>query len=110
MVSLRPHVLRWTTPDGPPAQDDNGYDIPGEPGTSKEVPCRFHSGGGQLVVKTFLLDDGTTTQQKGTIRLDAGVELPDRSQQIEVVDGSTVVFSGKVMDVFRGQLSHRIDV
>ncbi|MBB6109715.1 hypothetical protein SAMN05421821_105133 [Mucilaginibacter lappiensis] len=95
--------MNWTTPDTPGGTDDEtGYPLPGIPGIAKSVPCRFHLGG----VKVFKNKDNTTVNQTGQIRLDAGVDLPEVGDQIEVVGQ----FKGKVQDVYRGQLSHRIDV
>lgn len=82
------------------------YEIPGTPGDPISIPCRFHLGG----VKEFSNEDNKVVRQKGTIRCDAGVQLPDPGQLVKVVDGAIVHFEGRIMDVFRGQLSHRLDV
>ncbi|WPU91796.1 hypothetical protein SNE25_20985 [Mucilaginibacter sabulilitoris] len=95
--------MNWVTAGTPGGIDENtGYPIEGQPGESRSLPCRFHLGG----VKVFKNQDNTEVNQIGRIRLDAGVELPEVGAEI-TVPGQ---FSGKVMDVYRGQLSYRIDV
>nr|MBB6149486.1 hypothetical protein [Mucilaginibacter sp. SP1R1] len=95
--------MNWVTAGGAVTVDPlTGYPIPGAPGVAKSVPCRFHLGG----VKIFKNQDNTTINQVGRIRLDAGVELPQVGQIIDIPGQ----FNGKVQDIYRGQLSYRIDV
>jgi hypothetical protein len=99
----RPHILNWTTAGTAGGEDPTtGYPIEGIPGAPMEVPCRFHLGG----IKVLKNQDNTEVAQVGTIRLDAAVELPQVGAQIEVPNH----YKGTVKDVYRGQLSSRIDV
>ncbi len=102
MVDFRPHIMTWTTPDGEPSEDENGYPVPGSPGEIKEIPCHWHLGGN----KEYRNEDNRITRQKGRIRIDVGVEMPEVGQEVEVVGH----FKGEVKDIYRGQLSWRIDV
>lgn len=102
-VDTRPHVMNWTTPGTPGGVDNTtGYPIPGTPGSAMSTPCRFHLGG----IKQFKNEDNSVVNQVGRIRLDVGSELPVVGTIIEVVGQ----FKGPVKDVYRGQLSYRIDV
>jgi hypothetical protein len=102
-VETRPHVLIWTTAGTAGGEDpESGYPIEGLSGVEMEVPCRFHLGG----VRIFRNQDNIEVAQVGTIRLDSGVELPEVGAVIEVLGH----YKGKVKDVYRGQLSSRIDV
>jgi hypothetical protein len=95
--------MNWVTAGTPAGEDpETGYPIPAAPGEQKSVPCRFHLGG----TKVFRNEDSNQINQIGKIRLDAGVDLPEVGQMIEVVGQ----FKGKVQDIYRGQLSYRIDV
>lgn len=105
-LSTRPHVMKWRTKDGAILIDENGYESPGIPGQSVETPCRYHSGGGKSGRKSYMIDDGTTVIQQGTIRVDVGQDLPQVGDLV-VVEG---FFSGPVREVYEGQLTHRIDV
>lgn len=103
MVDTRPHIMNWTTAGGETTADPvTGYPIEGTPGTAMSTPCRFHLGG----VRVFRNQDNVQVNQIGRIRLDVGVELPSVGSMVEVVGQ----FVGKVQDVYRGQLSYRIDV
>jgi hypothetical protein len=103
LVNTRPHILKWTTAGTPGGEDPvTGYPLPPTPGVDMQVPCRFYLGG----VKQFKNQDNTVVNQIGRIRLDAGVELPAIGDMIEIPGQ----FTGKVQDVYRGQLSYRIDV
>jgi hypothetical protein len=95
--------MNWVTAGVPTGEDPaTGYPLPQAPGEPRSVACRFHLGG----TKVFRNEDSTEVNQIGRIRLDAGIELPEPGQIIEVVGQ----FKGKVQDVYRGQLSSRIDV
>jgi hypothetical protein len=95
--------MNWETAGTPGGIDDStGYPLPGIPGQPMSVPCRFHLGG----VKVFKNEDSTVVNQIGSVRLDAGIELPEVGSIIEIVGQ----FTGPVKDVYRGQLSSRIDV
>lgn len=99
----RPHTLIWTTAGTAGGEDpQTGYPIEGLSGEEKSVPCRFHLGG----VKVFKNQDSSEVAQVGSIRVDAGVDLPEVGAMIEVPG----YYKGTVKDVYRGQLSHRIDV
>lgn len=99
----RPHILKWTTAGTAGGEDPiTGYPIEGLSGEEMSVPCRFHLGG----VKVFKNQDNIEVAQVGSIRVDAGVDLPEVGAVIEVVGH----FAGQVKDVYRGQLSNRIDV
>ncbi|RYF26559.1 MAG: hypothetical protein EOO42_01270 [Flavobacteriales bacterium] len=90
VINLRPHILKWTTPQG----------------EAQQVPCRYYPGGGKEGRKTFLLDDGTNVLQLGQVRLDVNSPMPGIGQEI-IVEG---VFEGIVRGTFEGQLTFRIDV
>jgi hypothetical protein len=95
--------MKWLAAGTPGGEDPaTGYPLPGTPGVKVSIPCRFHLGG----VKQFKNQDNTVVNQVGTIRCDAGVALPEVGQLIEVVGQ----FKGPVKDVYRGQLTYRIDV
>lgn len=102
MVEFRPHILKWSTPAGEPGDDENGYPTPGTPGSVVQMPCRWHLGGN----KEYRNEDNGVTMQKGRIRIDKGVELPEVGQEVEVLGH----FKGVVKDIYRGQISWRIDV
>lgn len=105
MVSLRPHVLKWRTLDGASGETPEGYPIPGTPGEEKEVGCRFHLESS----KVYKNEDSTEVAQVGQIRCDVG-EIPQVGQMVQVGEGDYVHFSGIVREVFKGQLSHRLEV
>lgn len=92
------------TSEGTPATTDpvTGYPIPGTPGEARSVPCRFYLGG----IKEFKNEDNTVTRQVGRIRLDAGSDMPLIGQVIDIPGQ----FNGQVRDIYRGQLTWRIDV
>lgn len=95
--------MNWVTAGTAGGEDPvTGYPLPGTPGEARSTPCHFQLGG----VRVFKNQDNTEVQQIGRIRLDAGVELPEVGSIVEVVGQ----FSGLVRDVYRGQLSYRIDV
>lgn len=106
MVNLRPHVLKWRTADGEATKDENGDVVVGAPGVEQEVPCRFHL----LSAKEIANQQNSPVKYSGLIRLDAGVGLPEIDTQITVNEGEIIHYSGLVKDIFRGQLSYRIDV
>ncbi|MCY1535763.1 hypothetical protein D9M68_711820 [compost metagenome] len=68
----------------------------------KSVKCHWHLGG----TKEFKNEDNTVVKQIGRIRIDADSDLPEVGQKVEVVGH----FEGIVRDVYKGQLSWRIDV
>ena len=107
MVNLRPHVLKWRTLDGPAGETPEGYPIPGTPGEDREIGCRFHLESS----KVYKNEDSTEVTQVGQIRCDVGI-IPQVGQMIEVIDKTTnyIHFSGIVREVFKGQLSHRLEV
>lgn len=102
MVNTRPHTLKWRTKDGPVGESPEGYPIPGIPGQPMVTPCRFHLGGN----KEYKNEDSTIVNQIGTIRVDAEQEIPEAGMFV-VVEGH---FQGIIKAVYRGQLSHRIEV
>ena len=102
MLDFRPHIMTWTTRGESTTDPDTGYEIPGVPGETKSVPCRFHLGG----IKEFRNEDNTVVQQKGRIRIDVGIEIPEIGQTVNVIGH----FQGVIRDVFKGQLSWRLDV
>jgi hypothetical protein len=112
MLDFRPHIMLWTPTNPSTTEPGTGNEIPGAPGETIAVPCRFYLGG----TKVFKNEDSTDVQQKGKIRLDAGVKLPAVGVEITVTDvydplkPEVIHFQGRVMDVYRGQLSYRIDV
>jgi len=110
MVNLRPHILKWNAPSTPAGETPEGYPIPETPGLAKEIPCRFHLGSNGAT-KTFKNEDSTVVNQVGTIRCDAG-EIPEVGGKVEVVDKESgyVHFDGIIRAVFKGQLSHRLEV
>lgn len=102
-LETRPHVMLWVTNSQPGGVDNStGYPLPDIPGQAIETPCRFHLGG----TKIFKNEDSSEVAQVGSIRLDAGNSLPVPGSKIEVVGH----FSGVVRSIYRGQISHRIDV
>lgn len=102
-LETRPHIMLWVTNSQSGGTDnETGYPLPDIPGQAIETPCRFHLGG----TKVFKNEDSTEVNQIGTIRLDAGNSLPTPGSQINVVGH----FSGIVRSVYKGQLTHRIDV
>ena len=125
-MELRPHIMTWTIKAGSIKDPVTHYLTPGIPGTPVYVLCRFHLGG----IKEFMNQDNKTVIQKGKIRLDPGTELPPVGQRVKIfetqpveVGGSAIVidgvpvftsgivhFEGEVLDIYRGQLSFRIDV
>ncbi|RQO79137.1 hypothetical protein DBR40_05300 [Pedobacter sp. KBW01] len=105
-MELRPHILKWIQPGTPGGTNpETGYPLPDQPGQAMEIPCRFHLATNGAI-KTFKNEDSTIVNQVGTIRVDAGQELP-QVDTIITVEGH---FIGPVRAIFRGQLSHRIEV
>jgi hypothetical protein len=103
MVVLRPHIMNWTTAGTPGGEDPNtGYPLPRTPGEAKSIPCHFHLGG----IKEFKNEDNSVTRQIGRIRLDPGSELPLVGQTLDIPGH----FTGIARDIYKGQLSWRIDV
>lgn len=95
--------MNWKTPGGDSTKNSiTGDFIAGTPGIDKSVSCRFHSGG----TKEYVNEDNTVVKQKGRIRVDAGVEIPEKGQTVEVVGQ----FTGIIRDIYKGQLSWRLDV
>lgn len=111
-MDFRPHIMTWTPMSPSAIEPGTGNEIPGSPGDPVAVVCRFHLGG----TKMFRNEDSTEVQQKGKIRLDAGTRLPEVGVEIVVMDifnplkQQATHFKGRVMDVYRGQESYRIDV
>jgi len=102
-LNTRPHIMTWIMPGTPGGTDpETGYPLPDEPGIALEVPCRFHLGG----TNVFKNEDSTDVNQIGSIRIDAGQTLPLPGTHVEVLDH----FDGIVRAVYKGQLTHRIDV
>ncbi|NII81745.1 MULTISPECIES: hypothetical protein [unclassified Pedobacter] len=105
-LETRPHVMTFVIPGAPGGQDpDTGYPLPDDPGQSIEVPCRFHLASNGAM-KTFKNEDSTIINQVGTIRVDAGQTIPEVNMIVNV-EGH---FKGPVRAIYRGQLSHRIEV
>lgn len=125
-MEFRPHIMTWHLPGTSTTEPGTGYEIPGVPGITKAVECRFYLGG----IKEFKNEDNTVVQQRGKIRVDAGSELPEARQIVKIyevsslevggsvvtVNGETVFvtgpvhFEGRIMDIYRGQLTWRLDV
>jgi transcription antitermination factor NusG len=105
MVSLRPHILKWRTLDSPSGETPEGYPIPGTPGEDKEIGCRFHLESS----KVYKNEDSTEVAQVGQIRCNVCI-IPQVGQMVQVVEGDYVHFSGIVREVFKGQLSYRLEV
>lgn len=107
-MNTRPHLMVWRTQDGEAGETPEGYPIPGNPGQDRQAPCRYHdSNGGN---KEFKNEDSTVVRQVGTIRCDVG-EIPTSGTIVTVFgDDGNIVFKGPVRDVFKGQLSHRLEV
>lgn len=124
-MDFRPHIMTWT-PIESATEPGTGYEIPGVPGNPIAVLCRFYLGG----IKEFRNEDNSVIRQKGRIRLDAGSHMPKVGEPVKVYEtepitiggnilvvggqqvqvSSIVHFEGRIMDVFRGQLSWRCDV
>jgi hypothetical protein len=125
-MEFRPHIMTWNLPGESTTEPGTGYEIPGVPGITKAVECRFYLGG----LKEFKNEDNKVVQQKGKIRVDAGSELPLVGSKVKVyevaellsgdsvltVNGATIFvtgpvhFEGRIMDIYRGQLTWRLDV
>ena len=98
MDLFRTSILSWTTPGTPGGEDENGFPIPGTPGSLIELPGRFVAGG----TKSFKNEDSVEVQQKGRIRFDAGGPFPLQFQIVKVVEGDMVHFEGPAMEVYTG--------
>jgi len=110
MVTLRPHILKWRTPDGEATIDPvTHYPIPGVQGIEKEIPCRYHDTNGNG--KVYQNEDSTQRIQVGQIRCDVG-EVPEDGQLIEVIDvaSGAQMYKGTVKEIYQAQLSYRINV
>lgn len=105
-MEFRPHIMKWTPMSPSSKEPGTGYEIPGVPGEPIEVPCGYHDGG----IKEFKNEDNKVIIQKGIIRLDVGSAMPDLYHPVKVFGNTGLVFDGKVMNIFRGQLTWRIDV
>jgi hypothetical protein len=103
MVSLRPHVLKWTETAEATIDEATGYQVPGVE-VHYEIPCRWH----QDSTKVYNNEDSTDVRQKGRIRVDIGSPMPKIGQMLEVVGH----FSGPAMEVYTGGTltGWRIDV
>lgn len=102
-------MLTFTLPGSEPSEDpETGFPIPGIPGATLNIPCRFVAGGQRL----FKNEDSTEVQQKGRISVDMGSELPKQWQEVVVTDGDRELFRGPAMEIYAGgQLSRwRVDV
>lgn len=109
MVSLRPHILTFISPGTPDTEDpDTGYTIPGIPGGTVQIPCRFVAN----VQKQFRNEDSTTVQQKGRIRVDVGSVMPKMWQEVVVTEDTRELFRGQAMVIYTGGhlTGWRIDV
>lgn len=125
-MEFRPHVMTWTPRAESTFEPGTNFEIPGIPLAPKAVECRFHLGG----IKEFRNEDNVATLQKGSIRMDAYSELPGVGEPVKIYEVSllltggsvvtvtgdivniigTVHFEGRIMDVYRGQLTYRADV
>jgi hypothetical protein len=95
--------MNWTTAGTAGGEDDTtGYPLPGTPGESVSVPCRFHLGG----IRVFKNQDNSEVNQIGRIRVDVGSDMPLIGQRVDVPGQ----FNGVIRDIYRGQLSWRLDV
>lgn len=111
VTMLRPHVMIWSTPAGEATFDPiTEYPIPGTPGSEQITPCRFHDSMGRG--KVYKNEDSTESVQVGTIRLDAGVDLPSKGSMVVVKDeDERVIYEGTVKEVpYRGTMSSRVEV
>jgi len=108
MLNFRPHIMTWTIYGEPAIEPETGYEIPGEPIGQKTVACRFHLGG----IKEFRNEDSNSVQQKGRIRIDAGIEVPKVGDTVIVTMDDRELFNGIIREAFLGgQLnSWRLDV
>jgi hypothetical protein len=102
LVDFRPHILTWAIMGESTFEPGTGYEIPGQTGEAVSIPCRFHLGG----IKEFRNEDNTVVKQIGRIRVDKGSQMPVIGQTIDVPGH----FNGQVRDIYKGQLSWRIDV
>ena len=125
-MDFRPHILTWTPLSPSTTEPGTGYEILGVPAEKIAVLCRFHLGG----TKEYRNEDNAVILQKGSIRVDDGAALPPVNWPIQIyetepvtiggnvimVDGEEVQikrhvhFEGRVLDIFRGQLTWRLDV
>lgn len=95
--------MTFTDPGEPGGVDaTTGYPIPGTPGEARSVPCRFYLGG----IKEFKNEDNSVSKQVGRIRLNVNSPMPVIGQVIDIPGH----FNGQVRDIYRGQLTWRIDV
>lgn len=109
MITLRPHILTYTTPGIPGGEDPvTGFPIPDQPGQTVQAPCRFH----QDSSKVFKNEDSTEVAQIGRIRLDAGMVVPPVGTEVTVtsVASGEVQFKGPVRERYEAQMSGRLEV
>ena len=108
------------------AEQGTGYEIPGVPEKKIAVMCRFHLNGTQ----EYRNEDNAVILQKGSIRVAAGDPLPPLKWPVQVYETEPVTiggniltiggqqvqikshvhFEGRILDIFRGQLTSRLDV
>lgn len=98
---FRPHVLSWTV-EGKAVKDANGHYVPGASASTNSVPCRFISVGGRSMAKEFKNIDNTVVKQVGQIRIDAGPVYPLEGQQVTVMEGDKVHFTGVIRESYLG--------
>ena len=109
MVLERKHTLIFTLPGTGGGEDPvTGFPIPEVPGAEVQVECRFHQSSSKLLKN----EDSTESQQVGRIRVAIGAPMPRQWQNIRVVEGDVVHYSGaaRYVDKTGTLLSWRIDV
>lgn len=104
-MDLRPHIATWTLPGTGPTEDENGMPLPNS-GTTVQAACRFHPES----KKQMKNETNEAVMQSGRIRFDTGSEMPDLYTNVVVTDGDREIFTGKVLEVYRGQIGYRCDV
>lgn len=73
-----------------------------EDGMSFSTPCRFHLGSD----KTYINENMVVVEYAGTIRVNPGSKVPLPGQFV-IIPGQ---FNGRIKQIYRGQLTWRIDV
>lgn len=96
--------MKWNRLGADSEFTEEGYPLEAPLGGEMFTPCRFYLPS-KGAVKTYKNEDSTVSEQSGTIRCDVG-EIPEVGQEVEVFGH----FKGIVRAVYKGQLSHRIEV
>lgn len=101
MVRKRPHMLHWSESIST-VDPDTGYTIPGQP-VPFSVPCSYQ----MTSPKEIQNKDNETVMQKGKIFIDRDQIHPPKGATVKVEPG---MFSGEVIDYFKGQLGIKLIV